>query len=155
MTLLRFLPLVLICTTGIAFADPVCVSAEKAILRTGPGTEHAVSWVVGKYMPFMKVGSKNGWAQVQDVDGEKHWVLASMLTASFPCVVVKAKFANLRKQPGLKAPASEFPYADKYTAFKKIGREGAWIQVMDEYKEKFWINETTVWQPMKRLNITF
>jgi SH3-like domain-containing protein len=138
-----------------AVAEPVCVISEKANLRKAPSGDAPISWVVAQFMPLNKIGQKGIWAQVQDLDGETHWVASSTISSRINCVVVKTKTAPLRQAANLRSPAAEIGFADRYTPFKKIDRDGGWIQLQDEYKSKFWVYETNVWIPVIRARVTF
>jgi len=138
-----------------SWADPVCVSVERANLRKGPGTQFPVSWTVGQFMPLNKIDQKGAWYKVEDLDREVHWISSSMVSTRFSCVVVRRKIASLRQGAGSGFPVTEPSFADKYTPFKKTDRDGAWIQVEDEYKGKFWVNENQVWIPVMRARISF
>ncbi|HVK60944.1 MAG TPA: SH3 domain-containing protein [Bdellovibrionales bacterium] len=141
--------------SSIAQAEPVCVKVPKANLRSGPGNKHAVTWTVSQNMPLMRLESKNGWSQVQDLDGNKHWVPSKAVSARISCAVVKTKTAKLRKGPGSSKPEAELAVAERYTPFRKLDRDGAWLLVQDEYSGKYWVNETNVWIPMMRASFTF
>jgi uncharacterized protein YgiM (DUF1202 family) len=138
-----------------AEAQAVCVAAKNAQLRKGPGVSFPVTWAVGQYMPFMKVGEKNGWAQVKDLDNQTHWVIARVLTQKWGCAVVRTKQARLRRGPSLRSPASEPELVDRYTPFKKVDREGSWIRVQDDHRSEYWVSETQLWIPMTKTVITF
>ncbi len=133
----------------------VCVLAKNAQLRKGPGTHFPVTWAVGQYMPFLKVGEKNGWAQVKDLDNQTHWVIARVLTQRFGCAVVKTKQARLRRGPSPRSPASEPELVDRYTPFKKIDREGSWVRVQDDHKTEYWVSESQLWIPTVKTTVTF
>lgn len=140
---------------GLALANPVCVTAERANLRSGPGTNFKVTWVVGKYMPFWQTGSKGQWLKVSDLDGEEHWIASSMVTTRVNCVVVKTKYGNLRRAPSGNAQQTEIPFADRYTPFKRLERRDAWIRVEDDYNQVYWIADANLWWPVKRSRIGF
>ena len=139
----------------IAEANPVCVTASRAVLRAGPSAREKVTWTVGKYMPFKKVGAKGSWSQVEDLDGETHWVESKNITTRIQCVAVKLKTANLRRSPSSTAELAEIPIADKYTPFKKLERDNAWLRIEDSYKEKYWVSDTNMWWPVNRATISF
>lgn len=101
-------------------AQALCVSAFEANLRKGPGGKFPISWVVGRYTPLIKLESKGRWYRVEDQDGEKHWVSASLVTTSYQCVSVKGATANLRSGPGTNFSGIHYGFADKYTPFKRI-----------------------------------
>lgn len=105
-------------------------------------------------MPLLRVEKKGAWSQVQDVDGKSHWAMTSALTSKLSCAVIKTKSAKLRKQPNARVPA-QFAVVDKYTPFRKIERDGEWLLVQDEYKGKYWVNETNVWIPVQKMRIAF
>jgi SH3-like domain-containing protein len=138
-------------------ARAVCVSSPIARLRAGPGLEYRVTWTVGQYMPLQQIGkNKSGsWLQVQDIDGEKHWISREMVSNKIRCVAVKAKVANLRKGPGNKFAISDYPTADRYTPFRQLQRDGEWLQVQDEYRDTFWIADNQVWWPVTRMTLKF
>lgn len=139
-----------------AFAsEPICVVKPKAHLRQGPGPQHPVTWVVGQFMPLMKVGQKGKWLQVQDLDGTVHWIASSMVSSKLSCAVVKARIAALRRGPGRTYPTAEPKFAERYTPFLKVDRDGAWVQLQDDYRGKFWVNEDNLWMPMQRARVTF
>lgn len=106
-------------------------------------------------MPLNKVDQKGSWIQVEDLDGAKHWVARSTVSNRINCVVVKSRSAPLRQGPGTKYPSSEPSFADRYTPFKKLNRDGAWIELQDEFRGKFWVYETNVWFPVMRTRISF
>lgn len=138
-----------------AFANPLCVKAARANLRAGPGTNFKVTWTVGKHMPFWQTGGKGQWLKVRDLDGDEHWIMASMVTTKVSCVVVKTKFANLRRAPSGSAPFAEIPFADRYTPFKKLERRDAWLRLEDAYNQVYWVADANFWWPVKRTSIGF
>ncbi len=138
-----------------ANAQAVCVQTRNAQLRKGPGPNFAVSWTVGQLMPFMKIGEQGAWSEVKDLDGQVHWVTSKSLTQRFACAVVKTKQARLHSAPNPRDPASETKFVDRYTPFKKIDRDGAWIQVEDDHKTEHWISETNLWAPIAKSSVSF
>lgn len=139
----------------LAFAKPLCVNVDRANLRSGPGQNFKITWVVGKYMPFWQTGGKGQWLKVRDLDGEEHWIAGSMVTSRVNCVVVKTKFANLRRAPSGNAQQADIPIADRYTPFKKLERRDAWLRVEDDYKQVLWISDANLWWPVKRTSVGF
>lgn len=138
-----------------ASANALCVTSERANLRAGPGTNQKITWTVGRYMPLKRVEAKNGWVKVTDLDGETHWIVSSAVSSRIQCVVVKKSFANLRRAPATNAAPADIPLADRYTPFKKIERDGAWLQVEDSYRLRYWVNDTNMWWPVTRSALKF
>jgi SH3-like domain-containing protein len=82
-------------------SDALCVSAQKANLRDGPGTNYEIAWKVYKYMPFSKVGISlsSEWYAVKDVDGDVNWIHKRLVTNRYRCAVVKTEEVNVRTGP--------------------------------------------------------
>ena len=136
-------------------AKALCVVAEVANLRAGPGTNFKVSWVVGKYMPLLKVGSSKGWYKVVDLEGQEHWVFPGLVSQRTKCVAVKRSKVSLRTGPGNKFPKAAYVYADRYTPFKRLTKKNAWYQVIDPSGNKFWVHEDNLWRPVRVTNVSF
>ncbi|GAB4422331.1 MAG: hypothetical protein OHK0032_17850 [Thermodesulfovibrionales bacterium] len=128
-----------------AHANALCVSAQKANLRTGPGTNYEIAWEVYKYMPFVKVGvSLSGqWYAVKDVDSDVNWIHKSLVTNRYRCAVVKTEEVNVRTGPGTKY--SKIGVAKKYYSFKVIGTKGIWVKVKDEWNNVGWNHHNYLW----------
>jgi len=129
----------------VGYTDALCVSAQKANLRTGPGTNYDVAWEVYKYMPFSKVGlSLSGyWYAVKDVDGDVNWIHRGLLNDKYKCAVVKTDEVNLRGGPGTNY--SKVGVAKKYFSFRVIGKKGVWIKIKDEWNSTGWIHRNFLW----------
>src|SRR3990170_658402 len=94
--------LVIVMVFVAGYAESLCVKAEQANVRTGPGTGYKIAWEVYRYMPFAKVGvSLSGsWFAAKDVDGDINWIHRGLVTDRFNCAVVKKKRVNMRNGPG-------------------------------------------------------
>lgn len=136
-------------------SEPVCLIKPDVTLRKGPGAEFSSTWVAPKYMPFLKIDQKGPWIKIRDLDGDIHWVHGSSISRKATCAVVKTKIARLRKGPGKDQPLADLQSVDKYTAFKKIDRDGEWVQVRDEYKGTYWVHENNIWIPMAKAKVVF
>ncbi|MCC7402840.1 MAG: SH3 domain-containing protein [Bdellovibrionales bacterium] len=146
---------ILIFLTAGSLARALCVDAWEANLRKGPGGKYPVTWTVGKFTPLIKVDKSGGWTQVEDQDGEKHWVLSSLVTTAYQCVSVKEATANLRSGPGTTYPSLHYGSADKYTPFKRVDLKDDWYQVEDELGLRFWVHNSTVWRPVTVSRVGF
>ncbi len=126
-------------------AGAVCVKVPKANLRSGPGTKYEKTWHVFKYFPFKKTGKKGNWYEVEDVDGDVHWIYRKLVTNTFDCAVVKKDIANVRTGPGTRFETSYFGPAGKYDSFKVLMRQGNWVNVKDEFGNTGWIYRKLLW----------
>lgn len=129
-------------------------------LHRQPGAKTPVSWIVGKNMPFLKIGEAHDkkrvrWFLVRDLDGQKHWLRANSVTSKYPCAVVRTNQSALRDGPSDQATESELPFAEKYSPFLKIDRDGEWVQIEDDQKGQYWIHESNVWIPTSRSSVSF
>ncbi|MDA8240749.1 MAG: SH3 domain-containing protein [Nitrospiraceae bacterium] len=129
------------------YAEPLCVNAGQANVRTGPGTGYKIVWEVYRHMPFAKVGvSLSGsWYAVQDVDGDVNWIHKGLVTSSYRCAIVKSKTANIRTGPGLLYAEKFTEPAKKYDTFRVLKKKGAWVKVRDEYRDNGWIYGKLLW----------
>lgn len=135
--------------------EPVCVISPKAKLRSGPSTNSRVTWIVGRNMPLQRIGKENGWSRVQDLRGQVHWVISKNVSVNETCAVVRVRTAALHKGPGATVARADLKVADRYTPFKKVDREGAWVRLEDEYRGSYWTRDTNVWIPVKRSRMNF
>jgi SH3-like domain-containing protein len=136
-------------------ADAACINQDRVKFHTKPDGKAKVSWVVGANMPVVEVNKKGAWYQVQDFEGEKHWVHARHMTWKGSCVVVKSQIANLRTGPGQKFPPSELVSAKKYAVFKKVGRDDDWLKLQDSYGQVHWAHENNFWEPRDYSRVHF
>lgn len=123
----------------------LCVDAEFANLRKGPGLNFPISWVVYRYMPLESVSKKGRWYRVRDFEGLEHWIREDLVTSSMPCAVVKSEFARLRRGPGTHWP-EKVPYrADKYLSFRVLGRQNDWVRLQDSQGDIVWVHSPLLW----------
>ena len=138
-----------------AMNEPVCVIAAKAKLRAMPSTSARITWNVGRNMPLQRIAVANGWSHVKDLRGQTHWVISKVVSANQSCAVVKVRTAQLLKGSGAAASPADFKVADRYTPFKKVDREGAWVRLEDDYRGSYWTRESNVWIPVRRSRMSF
>ena len=97
-------------------------------------------------MPFKPLKRQSGWVQVQDVDGDIHWIHSKLVTGKFRCAVVKVRRANLRTGPSSSYGVhAKYPKAEKYESFRVLRFKDKWAQLTDDYGDKFWIYRDLVW----------
>ena len=122
----------------------LCVKAKTANLRAGPSTRSEKTWEVYQYTPLKKVGYKNNWYKVEDVDGDSHWIYASLVTDNYYCAVVKTAKATVRLKPRI-SKSTFIAIVEKYYSFKYLARKGKWAKVEDEDGNVFWIYRSLIW----------
>jgi len=146
----------LMCFASMSWADSLCVTKSGAVLRAEPQEKALMSWQVPKYMPLKSTGSRqNGFAEVIDVDGERHWASLRDVSAKMKCLVVRTRRSKLRTGPGINFAPSDLGVADRYGTFIDMGGEDEWTQVQDELGGRAWISLDHVWKPQKRMRMSF
>lgn len=140
----------------LARAYAVCARKSKVTLYSRPSLHAAKSWVVAKYMPFVRVERKGAWLHLKDLDGDLHWGRTKDFTHKIRCVVVKASKADLRQGPSRRSPlASGLKTLDRYTPLERLDSESGWIEVRDGLGQKAWISEGDLWQPVVFQSLRF
>jgi len=129
-----------------SLVQAICVKSDRANLRSGPSTKNQITWEVYQYMPLIEIKKQGDWIQVKDFEGDRHWIFKKLVTSAYKCAVVKVDKANLRTGPGTqhKKPA-DLPVAEKYMTFQYLRSQGQWAQVMDSYKDKYWVFRKLIW----------
>lgn len=132
-----------------------CITATEAKLREAPNGKAKVTWIVGKYTPLITLKWNGNWVQVEDMDGQVHWVHSSNGRDKLQCVAVKSPIAKLRTAANANAALGDIRQVDRYTGFKRLDRVDDWYQVEAPWGAEYWIHESNVWRPVKVQTIGF
>ncbi|MFH2202003.1 MAG: SH3 domain-containing protein [Elusimicrobiota bacterium] len=130
---------------ALANAGMFSVSAKKANVRSGPGTQYEVLWYIWKHEPLQSLRHSGPWTEVRDFEGYTGWIYSSLLS-DYPSVVVIAKAANIRS-----GPSARFDIVwevDRGVTFQVRSVKGRWIEVYDEGGDDAvtgWIHRSLVW----------
>ena len=128
-----------------SWADAICIKADWANLRQGPGTKYEVLWKVYKYMPFKILKKKADWFRLKDTEGDIYWAHEKLLTAEFKCAVIKKDKTNLRAGPGTNFALIKGGPAPKYYVMKVLKIENNWVYGVDSLGDKSWVFQPLVW----------
>lgn len=126
-------------------AYSLCVKADTANLRSGPGTKNEISWQVFMYMPLKKISKKGSWYKVEDLEGDTHWIFENLVTDDFKCAVVKVDEANVRSGPGEEFKKTVLSPLYQYESMKVLGTKGNWVNIMYESGDTGWIFDNLLW----------
>lgn len=63
----------------LAKIDTVVVKGDQVKIRKGPGTQFDMAFQVDKGIPFKVLQRKNKWIEVQHADGDKGWILETLV----------------------------------------------------------------------------
>jgi SH3-like domain-containing protein len=106
----------------------VSIRAEKAHLRTGPGTRYPVEWVYTRRdMPVEVVAEFDAWRQVRDWQGTTGWMHSSVLSARRSVIVSGATVHSLMREP--RADAQEIAKLEPGVIAKLIGCNEGWCRI--------------------------
>lgn len=125
-----------------ASADRLAVSAKKANIRSGPGTNYDILWEVEKYHPLQILKKQGKWYRFRDFEGDEGWVYAPLL-GDIPTVITRKKKCNVRSGAG-----TNFKIlftAEKGIPFKVLNKKGDWIQVKHSDGDEGWVHASIVW----------
>jgi SH3-like domain-containing protein len=128
---------------GVSSAGTVSVAVQSADLRSAPSvTESMVVLQIPENYPLTILEDKEDFYFVSDFAGRTGWIHKSNISES-KGVVVAGEIANLRKGPGMEHEI--VCKAEKGVAFKVIGSQENWLEVVDESNNKGWMYKSLVW----------
>lgn len=123
------------------------ISGDKVNMRTGPGTQYKVSWVLGNGYPLEVLKKSGNWYRVRDFEGTIGWVHSSVATRS-PHMIVKVhknskKRINVRSGPSTKNRIVAKAYYG--VVFKTLEQKAGWAKVQHEKGVVGWIKRSLLW----------
>lgn len=81
----------------------VSIVKDNVNMRTGPGTDYKVKWVLGKGCPLKVIGTKGSWYKIQDFEGDTGWIFKP-LTSRPPTLLLRKKSSISGLCPELEIP---------------------------------------------------
>ncbi|MBW2018825.1 MAG: SH3 domain-containing protein [Deltaproteobacteria bacterium] len=139
---LIFSLLLLVLWVGTASAERLSVAVNKANVRSGPGTNHAILWSAGKYYPVDIIKKDKSWCQIRDFENDIGWIYRPLLK-KIPAVIVTGTIVNVREGPGTNFRV--LFQAEKGVSFKLLGRKKGWLKVQHADGDMGWIHASLVW----------
>jgi SH3-like domain-containing protein len=119
----------------------VSVKTNEANLRSGPGTQHDVQWVVDRGFPLEVLSRRGSWLQVRDFENDRAWIHRS-LTGTTPHFIVTAKVANVRSEPTTSSRIlGKLAYGD---LVKTLARKTGWIKIQ-RAGMRGWVSKKLLW----------
>lgn len=124
-------------------AGMVSIGAELVNMRSGPGTEFAVVWELGKGYPLEVIEEKGEWLKVRDFQGDGGWVQKDMVSSQ-PYLIVKKRIVNVRSGPGEKFRIVR--QAQTGVVFRNVESKGDWVKVLHEEEGvSGWVLRSLLW----------
>jgi len=125
-----------------ALAERLSVSGAVANIRSGPGTNYGILWMVGKYYPLLILEKSGKWLRFRDYEGDAGWIHRSLVSET-PTVITKSETCNIRGGAGTSHKI--LGTIGKGIPFRVIKREGNWLNIQHADGDKGWIHKSLVW----------
>ena len=143
---IRFIMMVFLISSvfaGAAWAERMSVKANKANIRSGPGTDkYDVLWEVERYHPVEVVRKQGGWVYFRDFEGDNGWIHSKLLGKD-TTVITRNDMVNIRSGPGTQ---HDIVFkAERGVPFQVLKRQGDWIHIRSAQGDKGWIHKKLVW----------
>jgi SH3-like domain-containing protein len=119
------------------------VNADKANIRSGPGTEqYDVLWEVERYHPLDVIRTQGEWVFFRDFEGDEGWIHGSLL-GKMATVITRSDMVNIRSGPGTQ---NDIVFkAERGVPFQVVKRQGDWIHIRSGAGDEGWIHKNLVW----------
>jgi SH3-like domain-containing protein len=121
----------------------VSLHADRVNLRTGPGRQYPIEWVLTKKgMPVEIIAQFEQWRRVREWDGTVGWVQERMVTGKRTVVVDKGSDRPLHRQPD---PASAVVARAEPGVMARLAEcRGPWCRV-EAADRSGWMRRTDLW----------
>jgi SH3-like domain-containing protein len=129
-------------TASVASARMVSVTGNKVNLRSGPGTNYAILWELGKGYPLRVIGSRGGWLKVVDFENDEGWVSNKLVSRS-PYLIVKKNRINIRGGPGTRYRV--VGQANYGVVFRTLEKRSGWVKIRHENGMVGWVQRGLLW----------
>jgi SH3-like domain-containing protein len=121
----------------------VSIKAEKAYLRTGPGTRYPVEWVYTRRdLPVEVVAEFDSWRQVRDSKGTMGWMHSQVLSSKRSVVVTGEATRPLRREA--REDSDAIAKLEPGVIARLLMCQPAWCRV-EISKFRGWLPRATIW----------
>jgi len=101
----------LLCTATVASAQDkkppywASIASGEAMMRTGPGRNYPGIWLYKRRdLPVRVLQIYPNWRKIEDPDGEKGWMLVTLLSDRRTAIVKPGETRDIRTKPNAAAP---------------------------------------------------
>jgi len=128
---------------GLKLPRFVSLHSDKVNLRTGPGRQYPIEWVLTrKDMPVEVIAQFEHWRRIRDWEGTAGWVQERMVAGRRTVIVGKGGERPLHQQPD---PASAVvARAAPGVVARLVECRGPWCRVETD-KFSGWMRRTDIW----------
>ena len=121
----------------------VSLHSDKVNLRTGPGRQYPIEWVLTrKDMPVEVIAQFEHWRRVREWDGTVGWVQEHMVSGKRSVVIAKGAIRPIYRDPDGAAPLAA--RAEPGVVARLIECRGAWCRV-DAGDASGWMRRSELW----------
>lgn len=133
----------LVIPAATAWAERMSVKADKANIRSGPGTsDYAVLWEVERFHPLEVLRKQDGWVYFRDFEGDQGWIFGELLGRE-ATVITRNAMVNIRSGPGTQHDIAF--KAEKGVPFRVLDKRGDWLHIESRDGDKGYIHRKLVW----------
>ena len=118
------------------------IAASKVNLRAGPGKDAKRLFVVSRGYPVRVLERRDGWAKVEDYEGDRAWVFSDLLSGQRTVLVVK-ELVNVRREASTNAEVAF--QAQRNVLLQYLGADGKWVHVRHADGDEGWVYAPLVW----------
>jgi SH3-like domain-containing protein len=121
----------------------VSLHADRVNLRTGPGSQYPIEWVLTKKeMPVQIIAQFEHWRRIRDWEGAEGWVQERMVAGKRTVVVNKGGLRPLYQQPD---PATSVIARAEPGAVARLAEcRGPWCRVETD-DVSGWMRRSDIW----------
>ncbi len=129
-------------TTAAPLPRFASLKSDEVNLRTGPGTQYPVDWVLTyRHMPVKIISEHENWRKIEDWFGSEGWIHHSMLSGR-RTILVTGDLRPLRRAPD--ANSEILATVGKRVLGKLLDTRDGWCEVeIEGYRG--WLRESHVW----------
>ena len=121
----------------------VSLHSDKVNLRTGPGRQYPIEWVLTrKDMPVEVIAQFEHWRRIRDWEGTAGWVQERMVAGRRTVIVSKGAERPLHQQPD--AASAVVARAAPGVVGRLIECQGPWCRVETDSLSG-WMRRTEIW----------
>ncbi|MBN9411822.1 MAG: SH3 domain-containing protein [Burkholderiales bacterium] len=142
LTALAASTLLALAATGAQARDMVAISKDGVNMRTGAGTQHAVSWELSKGYPLQVTGRRGDWLRVKDFENDTGWVHRP-LTNKQAHHIVKSNVANIRSGPSTNTRV--LGRAERGEVLRTLEKRPQWVKVQQDGGVSGWVSRPLLW----------
>jgi SH3-like domain-containing protein len=132
--------------SGLPVPRFVSLKTEKANVRKGPSSDHAVAWVYqSKGLPVEITAESETWRRVRDAEGAEGWILQNMLSGKRTAQIApsrKGTYINLMAVPSVESGPVAKLASGVLADIKSC--DGAWCRIVASGYDGY-VDQNLIW----------